>query len=152
MKPVPSPIFLDANIPMLAAGSAHPLRAPCQRIIQDLLPRFPSAFFTDAEVLQEMFHRYRTSSQSDVGFGVIADFAGLLGGRVEPLRAEDVLRAAVLAPEHPRLSARDLVHLALMERLGVERMASADAGFDGIGWLARLDPLAVDDWAHSVGI
>ena len=72
-------------------------------------------------------------------------------GRIEPLLAEDVLRAAGLAPDYPRLSARDLVHLALMERLGVERMASADAGFDGIAWLARLDPLTLDSWAHTVG-
>lgn len=150
MRLVPSPIFLDANIPMFAAGRPHPLREPCLRILE-LTERYPSAFRTDAEVLQELLHRYRTSDGARAALAILDRFAALMAGRIEPLRAEDVLRAAALAPAYPRLSARDLVHLAVMERLGIERMASADAGFDGIAWLARLDPLGLDRWAASVG-
>jgi predicted nucleic acid-binding protein len=135
---------------VFAAGKPHPLREPCLQILE-LVERYPSAFRTDAEVLQELLHRYRTSSELPAELAILSRFAALMDGRIEPLLAEDVLRAAALAPDYPRLSARDLVHLALMERLGVERMASADAGFDGIPWLARLDPLALDSWLASVG-
>jgi len=35
----------------------HPLKEPCKQVLH-LAARYPGAFFTDAEVLQEMLHRY----------------------------------------------------------------------------------------------
>ncbi|RMF84316.1 MAG: VapC toxin family PIN domain ribonuclease, partial [Nitrospinota bacterium] len=29
-----SPVFIDTNIPMYAAGTSHPLREPSQRVIR----------------------------------------------------------------------------------------------------------------------
>ena len=135
---------------MFAAGRPHPLREPCLRILA-LVDLYPAVFVTDAEVLQELLHRYRTSVDALAAIAILERFADLMTDRGEPLLAADVIRAAALAPSSPRLSARDLVHLAVMERLGVERMASADAGFDGIARLTRLDPLAVESWTVSVG-
>lgn len=151
MRPVPSLIFLDANIPMYAAGAAHSLKVPCRYILEELVPRNPIVFFTDAEVLQEMLHRYRSSASPELGYAALSEFARTMSERIEPVLAGDVLRAATLAPSYARLSARDLIHLAVMGRLGVERMASADAGFDGIAWLTRLDPLRLDLWVSTVG-
>ena len=51
------PLFVDANIPFYAAGRPHPLKEPCQQIVA-LAARHPRAFVTDAEVLQELLHRY----------------------------------------------------------------------------------------------
>ena len=38
---------------------------------------------------------------------------------------------------HPRLSARDAIHLAVMERNGVSTILSFDAGFDGFPGISR---------------
>lgn len=39
---------------------------------------------------------------------------------------------------HSGLSARDAIHLAVMERRGIERIMSFDRGFDRVGYLTRL--------------
>ena len=40
----------------------------------------------------------------------------------------------------PRLSARDLLHVAVMTNNGVDCIISADADFDQVPHLKRLDP------------
>ena len=64
--------------------------------------------------------------------------------------AADVMVAAGLAPAHPRLSARDLIHLAVMNRLGVTRIISADRGFDAVPDIELLDPAQFEEWRDSV--
>lgn len=54
---MPSPIFLDANVPIYAAGRPHALKEPCVEVLTRVAER-PQAFITDAEVLQELLHRY----------------------------------------------------------------------------------------------
>ena len=54
MNPV---VFIDTNVPIYAAGRAHPLKEPCARILL-LVAEHSQAFVTDAEVLQELQHRY----------------------------------------------------------------------------------------------
>ena len=56
------PIFLDANIPMYAAGQPHPLKQPCLDVLA-LVALYPDAFCTDAEVFQEILHRYRAQGR-----------------------------------------------------------------------------------------
>lgn len=66
--------------------------------------------------------------------------------------AVDVEVAGALAQSLSRLSARDLVHLAVMRRLGVKRIISADRGFDGVPGIERLDPARFGEWRDSVSI
>ena len=47
-------------------------------------------------------------------------------------------RAKEIVLGHPRLSARDAVHLAAMEQHGIERILSFDSGFDGFPGITRL--------------
>lgn len=51
------PVFLDASIPIYAAGRAHPLKDPAVRLVA-FVADHPDAFVTDVEVLQELLHRY----------------------------------------------------------------------------------------------
>jgi predicted nucleic acid-binding protein len=37
-----------------------------------------------------------------------------------------------------RLSARDALHVAIMERHGIDRILSFDSGFDGLPGISRL--------------
>ena len=57
---------------------------------------------------------------------------------VHPIELEDVTRARRLAETAPRLSARDAVHLAVMQRHGITRILSFDAGFDGMVGIERI--------------
>lgn len=142
--------FLDANIPIYATGRPHPLREPCLRVLE-LVAQQPDAFLTDAEVLQELLHRYLALRMwPEPGRPALDSFADLTRERVEPVYAVDVEEAADLAIGHPRLSARDLVHLAVMKRLGVTQIVTADAGFDRVPDVERLDPARVAEWRGSV--
>lgn len=142
--------FLDANVPLYAAGAPHPQRESCIEVLR-LAARYPSNFVTNAEVLQEVLHHYRATRRwSSVGRPVFARFATLMLGRTEPIYAEDAHLAAELANSGFRASTRDLIHVAVMRRLGVAHVVSADRDFDGIPGVIRLDPTGVELWRDSV--
>jgi predicted nucleic acid-binding protein len=65
-------LFLDANIPKYAAGRDHRLKESCRQILR-LAARHPRSFSTDAEVLQEMLHRYLTLPRWSDGKRVVLD-------------------------------------------------------------------------------
>ncbi len=144
-----SAIFIDTNVPIYAGGVDHPLRLPCLQIL-DVAAGRSDAFVTDAEVLQEILHRYVAIRAWQRGVDVFEGFSAVMEGRIEPMNASDVQDAAVLVGLYPALSARDLIHLAVMQRLGVTRIASADRGFDGIEGVERLDPADLDSWRATV--
>ena len=142
-------VFIDANVPIYAAGRDHPYKEPCARILRTAAED-PQLFVTDSEVLQELMHHYLASGRREPGLEVLRAFAEALRGRVEPVHAEDVLEAAALAARHPDVSARDLVHTAVMQRLGASRIISADTGFDRLGGIERLDPSRFMEWERSI--
>jgi predicted nucleic acid-binding protein len=74
----------------------------------------------------------------------------MLRGRIEPMYIEDVRLAGELADRYLSLSARDLVHLAVGQRVGARYIVSADKGFDAGNEIERLDPLRVDEWRSLV--
>jgi len=137
--------FVDANVPIYAAGRTHALKAPCAEILA-LVAEAPARFVTDAEVLKELLHRYLTPERWEAGAPVLAAFTTLMAGRIEPVRAEDVAAAAKLAARSPGVSARDLVHAAVMGRLGCAEVISADRDFDRVPGIKRLDPMEVAAW------
>ena len=108
-------VFIDANVPIYAAGGDHPYKEPCARILR-MAAEEPQPFVTDSEVLQELMHRYLALGRWELGRDVLRAFAEAMQGRIEPVHAEDVLLAAELADRHPGVSARDLVHAAVMQR------------------------------------
>ena len=133
------PVFIDTNTPMYAAGTPHPLRDPCQAIIRAVAEGKLEAV-TDAEVLQEILYRYLHIGEREKGLMVFDRFRRIMLGHILPLDEEDVQRARELAEEYPRLSPRDLIHLAVMLRHGLHEIISADRGFDRIREIRRLEP------------
>ena len=145
-------IFVDANVPIYAAGRAHPLKGPSSEVLRLAAIR-PRDFFTDAEVLQELLHRYLSLRMWPEGREAVLSFAGLMRGSVESVKEEDVRRAAGLADDyHPGLSARDLLHAAVMMRLGARRLVTADKKFDTLAGegIERLDPANVESWSERL--
>jgi predicted nucleic acid-binding protein len=141
--------FVDANVPIYAAGRAHQLKEPCVQVLL-LAAEHPQAFVTDAEVLQELLHRYLALRLWPQGRGAFQRFSEILQGRVESVQAVDVQHAADLANTHQELGARDLLHAAVMHRLGVRRIISADVGFDRLPDIERVDPAQESSWRRLV--
>jgi uncharacterized protein len=133
---------------MLVWGRDHSLKKPCIRVL-DLVAMYPAEFFTDAEVLQEI-HRYTAIGRWAEVQRQFESFASLFSGHVEPMHASDVEQAASFAATYQRLSARDLVHLAVMQRVGSQHIVTADGDFDGIEHIQRLDPADVEEWRSLV--
>jgi predicted nucleic acid-binding protein len=142
-------LFLDTNIPLYAAGRPHPLQDPCRRIIV-LAAEHPLAFVSDAEVMQEMLHRFLALRLWPQGRAVIEEFATTMQNRVEPVGADDVLTAAAFAATHPRLTARDLIHLAVARRVGAQGIVTADQDFDAVAGLRRFDPALLETWLDEI--
>lgn len=129
-------ILIDSNIPMYLVGSPHPHKHDAQRLLEELVSE-RQRLVTDAEVLQEILHRYVSIRRRDA---IQPAFDALLGIVDEVL---DVNRAALERTKeillgHDKLSARDALHLAVMEQHGVDRILSFDSGFDGFPGIVRL--------------
>jgi len=129
-------ILVDSNVPMYLVGTAHPHKADAQRLLEAAIAA-GDRLVTDAEVLQEILHRYvainrREAIQPafDVLMAVVDD--------VFPVTAKDVDRAKSIVLGRRRLSARDALHAAIMEREKIVRILSFDGGFDGLPGVTRL--------------
>jgi uncharacterized protein len=129
-------ILIDSNIPMYLVGASHPHKIDAQRWIEKLLSD-RQRLVTDAEVLQEILHRYLAINRRDA---VQPAFDSLLGVVDEVLAIDRVVveRAKEIVFGRRRLSARDAVHLAVMEQHGIDRILSFDSGFDGFPGVTRL--------------
>ena len=129
-------ILVDSNIPMYLVGSAHPHKLDAQRALERCIVG-GLRLVTDAEVLQEILRRYVAIGRRDA---IQPAFDAVLGvvEDVFPVEAADVERAKTIVLGSVRLSARDAIHLAIMERRGIERIMSFDAGFDGFPGVTRV--------------
>lgn len=130
--------FIDANVPMYAAGGEHPLKAPCVAILEAVVRREMTAV-TDAEVLQEMLHRYTALQQRARAVEVCRLFLKVVPD-VLPVTREAIEQALDLHLRFPQLQARDSLHAAVMLRHGVTHIVSADQHFEGLPGLSRVDP------------
>ncbi len=139
--------FLDANVPILATGPAIPPKNECLALLE-LARGHPGSCLTSAEVLQEILHVLHRRVLPERLQQALALVTAAVHGHVAPLLPGDVLRAAAL--DAPHLQARDLVHLATMERLGSTTIISTDTGFDRVPGIRRLDPSLLATWRDEV--
>jgi uncharacterized protein len=121
---------------MYLIGASHPHKAEAQLILERLIAA-GERLITDAEVLQEILHRYTAINKREV---IRAAFQAVLEivDEVMPIEKADVLRAAEITQHSGLLSARDAVHIAVMERHGVRSIVSFDADFDRWPGLRRI--------------
>lgn len=129
-------ILVDSNIPMYLIGSPHPHKTDAQRLLEKLIAG-RERLVTDAEVLQEILHRYVAIDRRDA---IQPAFDALLGVVDEVLSVDRgaVERAKQFVLGYRQLSARDAVHLSVMEQNGIRQIVSFDTGFDAFPGIARL--------------
>jgi predicted nucleic acid-binding protein len=129
-------IFIDSNIPMYLIGAPHPHKSEAQLLLERLVAS-GQRLVTDAEVLQEIAHRYVAIDKREAigkAFQLVRDVVD----DVLAIEKGDVLRAGEIVQSRSRLSARDSVHIAIMERHGIRSILSFDADFDRWPGLTRI--------------
>jgi uncharacterized protein len=121
---------------MYLVGAAHPHKADAQRLLEKLMTE-RERLVTDAEVFQEILHRYVAIARRDA---IQPAFDALLGvvDQVLSIDLAAVNRAKEILLGRPRISARDALHLAVMEQHRVEHILSFDSGFDEFPGISRL--------------
>lgn len=128
-------IFVDSNVPMYLVGAAHPHKADAQRLLERAIAD-RERLVTDAEVLQEILHRYSAIGRRDA---IQPAFEALLNlvDDVYPIDRETVSRAREIIQAYAQLSARDAVHVAVMEREEIARILTFDVDFDQFPGISR---------------
>lgn len=129
-------IFLDSNVPMYLVGADHPNKHAARAALERLIAG-AERLVTDVEVVQEILHRYTAIGRRDAIGPCVETLLGLADD-VFDVELVDVLRARDLVLEMSELSARDAIHVAVSERMGVRRILSFDRGFDRVARLERI--------------
>lgn len=129
-------IFVDSNVPMYLVGAPHPHKIDAQRALERAIAQ-GERLVTDAEVLQEILHRYRAINRLDA---IQPAFAALLGvvDEVYPVEEQDVRDAKDSLMATPHLSSRDALHYSIMRRRHTKAILSFDRGFDGLPGIMRI--------------
>ena len=130
-------VFVDSNIPMYVAGTAHPHRAPARRFVERMR-RGDLDACTSTEVLQEILYRYCALSRRDLARQVYDLFVEICP-EVLDVTLADTDRARDLLGEVEPISVRDAVHAGVMLNHGIEWIASFDRGFDHVPGIRRLE-------------
>jgi uncharacterized protein len=105
-------VFIDTSIPMYLVGAAHPNKVDAQRRLETLVTQ-RVRLVTDAELL-----------------GVVDE--------VVTIDREIVEHAKHLVLQYPALPVRAALHVATMQRQGIENVLSFDPAFDRVPGLTRL--------------
>ena len=129
-------ILVDSNIPMYLVGAPHAHKSDARRLLETVVSERQS-LVTDAEVLQEILHRYAAIDRRDA---IQPAFDALLGIVDQVLAVDRSIaeRAKQIVLGYRQLSARDAVHIAVMEHHGIEQIMTFDSGFDGFPGITRL--------------
>jgi predicted nucleic acid-binding protein len=129
-------IFIDSNVPMYLVGAAHPHKVDARRLLENAVAS-NERLVSSAEVLQEIMHRYVAIRRRDV---IQPAFDALLAvaDEIYSVGREDVEQAKKTLDGMPKLSARDALHVAVMERREVNRIMSFDRAFDSVPGIERI--------------
>jgi uncharacterized protein len=129
-------IFVDSNVPMYLVGADHPHKVDARRLLERLVAD-GERLVTDVEVFQEILHRFVALGRREAiqaTFDVLRDVVD----EVFSIHDTDVERAKTIVLGRRRLSARDAIHVAVMEREGVRRILTFDTGFDAMPGIERI--------------
>ena len=121
---------------MYLVGAPHAHKSDTRRLLEKVVSERQS-LVTDAEVLQEILHRYVAIDRRDA---IQPAFDALIGIVDQVLAVDRPIaeRAKQIVLGYRRLSARDAVHIAVMEHHGIEQIMTFDSGFDGFPGITRL--------------
>ena len=130
-------IFIDSNVPMYLVGAPHPNKERISEILTRLV-QDDERFITDVEVYQEILHRYTSVRRFDA---IDAAFDSLdeIVDYVETYDMREIRAAREIIGSVNGISARDALHIAVMRKVGTNRILSFDRGFDSYPGIERIE-------------
>ena len=120
-------VFIDANIPMYAAGNEHPNKEPSIKILEKI-SKGQIFGVTSAEVLQEILHRYQSINMLSSGIEIFKEFSGIVD-EVLPINFKILENAKNILSGNPDILTRDAIHAATMEHYNIDYIATFDKHF-----------------------
>jgi hypothetical protein len=129
-------ILVDSNVLMYAVGADHSNKAPAIHVLRRVAEGDLEATI-DAEILQEILHRYRSLHRWPEGKEVYA-LARRLFPDVLAITGVVMDHARQLADEDSAVSARDAVHAGVVATYKLEGICSFDRDFDRIQGCRRI--------------
>ena len=121
---------------MYLVGAEHPHKVDARRLLERAVAE-RRRLVTDAEVLQEILHRYVAINHRDA----IQPCFDVLLEVIDEVLAVDltiVQRAREIVIGHRDLTARNAVHVAVMRQHGIAEILSFDRHFDGLPGITRV--------------
>ena len=121
---------------MYLVGAEHPNKTAALQTLHRLVAR-RERLVTDAEVFQEILHRYKSLQRMEQ----VAECFELLldiSYQVLPIDLELVQQAHEVVLQTPNVSARDAIHVASMRRAGIREIFTFDVGFDQVPNIVRI--------------
>ena len=136
-----APCFLDVNVPMYAAGQDQRLKAACVWVMEEIVADRLNVVI-DTEIIQEILYRYGAIGRWQTGVHM-AESLLVLVPVVLPVTVTDIKSAVSLFARYASqgVTARDVLHAAVMETHQLSRIISTDTHFDQLTGITRLDPL-----------
>ena len=127
-------ILVDSNVPMYLVGADHPSKTAARSLLELAVAR-RERLVTDAEVIQEILHRYAAIDRRTFIEPAVEVLLGVVD-EVYPIELADVTRARDIVLSS-RLTARDAIHVAIMQRHGIARIMTLDDDFDELPGVSR---------------
>jgi len=121
---------------MYLVGADHPHKVDARRLLERAIAE-ERRLVTDAEVLQEILHRYAAIDRRDAIQPALDAILGVVD-EVFPIEKDDVLRAREILLGQPRLSSRDALHVAIMQRFRITQILTLDRGFEAVPGIERI--------------
>lgn len=137
--------FLDTNV-LIYSRSSPPseYRNSCLEIL-DAIERGEVDAQISTAVLEEVWNLELTDRVGGID-GLTADVHELFA---PVLPVTDAIFAHALTLPHAHIGAKDRIHVATCLENGIERIVTADKGFDTVAGLQRIDPRAGADPLHE---
>lgn len=141
-------ILIDANVIMYATGAEHLNKRPCLALMEQLATGALDAAI-DVEALQEIMHRYRNLGRWETGGREAFDITCALFDTILPVTDRAAIVGSQLLDEHRAMTARDVIHAAVVLVNGLDGICSFDRDFDPVERVRRYvpgeqgDPIAV---------
>lgn len=129
-------IFVDSNVPMYLVGAAHPNKDRLRELLDELI-RSRTRFVTDVEAYQEILHRYAAIGRLDA-IDPAFDCMEAITEETLTFGMPEIRAARRLLASIEGVSARDALHVAVMQSVQVSRILSLDRGFDACPGIERL--------------
>ena len=127
-------ILIDSNVPMYLVGGAHPNRDRARALLEVAIAA-RERLVTDAEAFQEILHRYVAINRREA-IEPAWNALRRVADEVYPVELEDLERARALVVTSG-LTARDALHVAVMQRHAIEEVLTFDTAFDLVPGIRR---------------